>query len=222
MYLLLIVALFAACRSTPAESPNTTSPNRTNSSSTNSNEVDVTSTDTTSDPVGDGRLEIRLEIRPDVVVDRIPMRTANLHFRNVSAEPLRIYLPVSDAFRFSISTITLSPASGPPLTVPTPRPHGYVVTEADFHLLQPNESRNFAQQFTIDPFAPGGGLKSVRRTGFESGSSVQVRWTYENSIERWQGGSQTLDGPTKRLFDGGDIPYIWTGSLTVAQGWTVP
>jgi hypothetical protein len=182
----------------------------------------VSTTTSASDPVSDGRLEIRLEIRPDVVVDRIPMRTAALHFRNVGSEPLRIYLPVSDAFRFNISTITLSPSSGPPLIVPEPRPHGYVVTEADFHLLQPNEFRAFTQQFTIDPFAPGGGTATHRRAGFESGNTVQVRWTYENSIQSWQGGTKTLDGPTKQLFDGGNIPYIWTGSLTATQSWTVP
>lgn len=43
-----------------------------------------------------------------------------------------------------------------------------------------------------------------------------------NQITRWEGGVQTLDGPTKALFGGGDIPHIWTGRLVVETSWTLP
>lgn len=177
---------------------------------------------TKSDAVADGRLEVRLEIKPEVVVDRVPMRTAVLHFRNLGKEPLRYYLPNGEAFRANISTLFFRPKSGDPLFVPEPHPHGYVVTEADFHLLEPGQAREHTQPFTIDPFAPGPGNTSKRMTGFEAGAEVDVRWVYENSIQRWKGGAQTLDGPTRELFDGGDIPYIWTGKLEAKMRWTVP
>jgi hypothetical protein len=48
-----------------------------------------------------------------------------------------------------------------------------------------------------------------------------VSWTYENTITRWAGGAQTLDGPTQALFDGGTIPGIWTGKLTVQLRWAI-
>ena len=48
-----------------------------------------------------------------------------------------------------------------------------------------------------------------------------MSWTYHNDIVRWEGGYQTLDGPTKTLFEGKDIPYIWTGKLSVEASWTL-
>lgn len=159
---------------------------------------------------------------PTVTMDRVPMRRALLHFRNVGAEPLRVYLPNGEAFRLNISSLFFVPEGGTPLMVPDPHPHGYVVTEADFHLLSPGEERSFAQPFTIDPFAPGAGNQTLRRPGFEPGRAVRVRWTYENRIRRWEGGRQTLDGPTVPLFGGQDIPFLWTGTLAVELAWTVP
>jgi hypothetical protein len=174
-----------------------------------------------SPPVADGRLEITLEIDPAVTMERVPMRRALLHFRNVGPEPVRIYLPNPDAFRLLISTLAFVPGAGPPLIVPDPHPHGYVVTEADFHLLAPGEVRSFPQSFTLDPFVPGGGMQTRRRAGFEAGQTVRVSWTYENSIRRWEGGRMTADGPTQQLFGGQDIPFIWTGELRTELTWTV-
>jgi hypothetical protein len=88
-------------------------------------------------------------------------------------------------------------------------------------IAQPSQ-KEFTQSFSLDPMKPGPGTATGRLAGFESGSRVSVRWTYENSIQRWQGGQMTLDGPTKSLFDGGDIPYIWTGKLQLETAWTVP
>ena len=174
-----------------------------------------------SEPARDERLQIQLEILPDVKIDRIPMRTARLRFRNIGRDPVRIYLAVSEPFRCNISTLSFAPPSGAPLTVPEPRPHGYVVTERDFHLIEPGKELTFTQPFTIDPFARRG-RNTERRPGFERGSQVAVRWTYENSITRWEGGVETFDGPTKPLFDGKDIPWIWTGKLSVKLTWIVP
>lgn len=170
----------------------------------------------------DSRLQVQLEITDEVKMDRIPMRTARLHFRNLTAEPLRIYLPTPDAFRWGISGIVMRAPSGTTLLIPEPRPHGYVVTENDFPLLAPGEKKTFTQTFSLDPMKPGAGTATERLPGFEAGAKVALRWTYENSIRRWEAGVQTLDGPTKALFDGGDIPHIWTGKLSVETSWTVP
>lgn len=171
---------------------------------------------------GDSRLQIQIEITDEVKMERIPMRTARLHFKNLTQQPLRIYLPAPDAFRWGISSIVMKPSNGPPLLVPTPRPHGYVISEKDFHLLAPGESRVFTQSFSLDPMQRGAGTATARLPGFEAGAKVAVRWTYENASRRWAGGVQTLDGPTRTLFDGGDIPHIWTGKLNVETQWTVP
>ena len=175
---------------------------------------------TRSEAVSDGRLEIQLEIQEGSVLDRVPMRTAVLRFKNASDKPLRLYLPQSEAFRANISSLILAPEGAPPLFVPEPRPHGYVVTEKDFPLLKPGEGRAFTQRFTIDPFARGG--RTERRAGFEPGKKVPVSWTYENAIRQWKGGQRTLDGPTGELFGGKEIPFIWTGKLTAKASWTAP
>ncbi|MBI4705683.1 MAG: hypothetical protein HY744_31715 [Deltaproteobacteria bacterium] len=171
----------------------------------------------------DGHLEIRLELDTEVAMDRVPMRAAKLHFRNVGRDPLRFYLPRSEPFRANISTLSFTPeGNARPLVVPEPRPHGYEVTEADFHLLAPGEERVFAQPFTLDQFVPGPGQGTERRAGFEPGTVVRVRWVYENEIRRWEGRRLTLDGPTRELFGGGDIPWIWTGKLAAELAWKVP
>lgn len=174
-----------------------------------------------SSPSADSRLSIQLEIKPGVVMDRIPMRTAVLRFTNKTGEPLRIYLP-DEVARANISTITMSPTSGRPLFIPDLHPHGYQVGEKDFHLLAPGETREFTQSFSLDPMKPGPGTATERLPGFEGDKTVSVDWTYENSTRRWPGGVQTFGGPTKELFDGGDIPHIWTGKLRVHMKWTVP
>jgi hypothetical protein len=179
-------------------------------------------------PAGAGRssvaadkgLEIFFEVKREVHLDRIPMRTVTLHFRNAGKDPLRLYLP-EQAFRANISTLTFT-AGGHAFSEPEPRPHGYVVTEADFPLLTPGEEKTFDQSFTLDPMAPGAGTGTVRRQGFGDGASVRVSWTYENALTRWEGGRPTLDGPTRTVFGGQDIPYLWRGRLTVETTWTVP
>ncbi len=148
------------------------------------------------------------------------MRVAALHFRNVSDAPVRIYLPRGEAFRAAVLSLHLR--SGKQLHVePSPRPHGVVIDEPDFPLLAPGEERVFEQSFTLDPMQPGAGTKTARRPGFEDGKEIEVTLTYENEITRWAGGTETLDGPTRRLFDGKDIPHIWTGQLSTKATWRI-
>lgn len=173
-------------------------------------------------PATDSRLEIQLVIKPGVVMDRIPMRSAVLRFTNRTKQPLRIYMP-SEAARANISTIFMTPSEGgQPLFIPDLHPHGYQVSESDFPLIAPGATREFTQSFSLDPMKPGPGTATERRKGFEAGKTVRVTWTYENTTRRWPGGVQTFGGPTKGLFDGGDIPHIWTGKLSVQMTWTVP
>jgi hypothetical protein len=166
----------------------------------------------------DKGLEISFEIGAGVHKDR--MRDAVLRFRNVSTQPVRFYLPRGEAFRAGISTLRFQAGDGI-FIEPEPQPHGVVIDEADFPLLAPGEEKTFAQPFTLDPVPPGPGTQTARRAGFEDGKTARVSWTYENKITRWEGGQQTLDGPTKTLFGGKDIPYIWTGELTVQASWLV-
>lgn len=166
-------------------------------------------------------LEVWFEIMPDVKLDRIPMRSITLHFKNTTKDPIRIYLPQSDAFRANISSIIMTGGDAP-LVIPTPRPHGYKVSEADFPLIAPGAEATFAQSFSLDPMMPGGGNNTARRKGFEAGTALKVSWEYENTVVRWPAGVQTLDGPTATLFEGKDIPYIWTGKVSTSTTWTAP
>ena len=144
-----------------------------------------------------GGLQIRLAL-PKGFHAAGPDLTATLHFKNVGERPLRIFLIVSENFRYPQCTLEVPDPAGPPAPMPPPRPHGYVVSEKDFHLLAPGEERIFSQT-----------LYTRRRKAGEH----RVIWTYQNRITRWAGGLQTLDGPTKRLFDGKEIPHIWSGTL---------
>ena len=180
----------------------------------------MTQTVVRSNRATDKGLEIFFEIRPGVRMDRVPMREAVLHFRNVSTEPVRFYLPRGEAFRAGMSTLRFQSGDRRFLE-PEPQPHGVVIEEADFPLLGPGEEKTFVQSFCLDPMQPGPGTETARRPGFEDGKTVEVSWTYANNIMRWQGGQLTLDGPTKTLFGGEDIPFIRTGALAVQAKWLV-
>ncbi len=163
-------------------------------------------------------LEVFFEIRPEVVRDGSPMHTIVLHFRNASSQPMRIYVPGAAPFRLGISSLYFE-SHGQRFVEPEPQPHGYTVTDVDFPLLSPGEERSFDQPFTLDPMEDG---RPTRRPGFEPGAEATVTWVYENRLTRWAGAAETLDGPTRRLFDGGDIPYIWTGRVTAEATWLSP
>lgn len=173
-----------------------------------------------SNRVRDKGLEIWFELRPEVRADRVPVRVAVLHFHNVSSQPVRIYLPRGEAFRAGLSTLHFR-AGDAVLVEPEPLPHGVVIEEADFPLIAPGEERTFEQTFTLDPMQPGKGTSTARRRGFEDGVTARVTWTYQSSVTRWAGGKMTLDGPTKTLFGGEDIPHLWTGKLSVQADWVI-
>jgi glucose/arabinose dehydrogenase len=122
-----------------------------------------------------------------------------LLFRNTGKKPRRIYLIKGEPFRVMQSTFFLERSDGGPAVEPRPQPHGYVVTEADFHELAPEQTLSFTQTLQIPAdLAPG---------------KYSVRWEYRNDLVRWEGGSQTIDGYTKPLFGGKDIPGIWKGKV---------
>ena len=147
-------------------------------------------------------LQIRYDIPegPHKIGDSISL---NLHFKNVGNDEIRIYLIRSEAFRFGQSSLSLiSIKDGKQITSqPPPRPHGIVIDEEDFHLIKANLESKFTQTLYLN--------KSEIRTWGE----FIVRWKYSNKITRWPGGKMTLDGPTKELFGGKDIPFIWTGKI---------
>jgi hypothetical protein len=180
--------------------------------------VPMTDAPTTSSWAHASGLEVQLEMPAKPVSgvsgDRpLPVATT-LRFRNASSQPLRFYLIESEPFRsFQSRLAVFEPGGGDFLTMqPEPRPHGYVVTEKDFHLLAPGEAKTFKQSLYVARVAPGG-RSVVPLTGFERGGTFRVRWTYQNSVTQWKGGAMTLDGTTKQLFGGGPIPHIWTGKV---------
>ena len=125
-----------------------------------------------------------------------------LVFKNISKNPIRIYWIETEFFRsFQSYFYLLADGKFNFLTDISP-PHGYVVSEDDFHLIDPNKEIIFKQTLSID------------KPKIESSlNKTQLKWTYENNISKWEGGKMTVDGPTKKLFNGDKIPYIWIGKI---------
>jgi predicted small lipoprotein YifL len=158
-------------------------------------------------PVSDGWSPVVKELQIKAVV---PTGTASpgsgvpvtLMFRSTGEKPRRIYLIKGEPFRTLQSTFFLDGGAAGQSMQPQPQPHGYIVTEADFHPLAPGQTLSFTQTLQLpEDLAPG---------------TYSVRWEYRNEIERWEGGSQTLDGYTKALFGGKPIPGIWVGKVEFA------
>lgn len=177
-----------------------------------------TDTPTTSPWVQASGLEVQLELpkTPASASAGGPFSPvlATLRFRNASPQPLRFYLITSEPFRSfqSLLTVHAEGSSAMITSAPQPRPHGYVVTEKDFHLLAPGEERSFTQSIYIARMGSDR-LSAGPLPGFERGGAFRVRWRYENSVTQWEGGVPTLDGPTKTIFEGKPIPHIWTGKV---------
>ena len=127
-----------------------------------------------------------------------------LSFVNETNKPVRIYL-VDEPFRCLQSMLRVVRAYGGRCVSlqPPVRPHGFVVDESDFHLIPPGESFSTSQSLHLD------------RELFKAGEKYIVTWIYENRVTKWLGGISTVDGPTKELFGGKDIPYIWIGGSVV-------
>jgi len=126
----------------------------------------------------------------------------SLVFKNISKYPLRIYLVETEFFRsFQSYFYLLFNGKSKYISNISP-PHGYIVTEADFHLVDPNSEIVFKHTLSID------------ETKIETDSNeIYLNWVYENKISKWEGDITTLDGPTKKLFGGKEIPYIWKGKV---------
>lgn len=148
-------------------------------------------------------LQISMDIANEThhIGDSIPII---LHFKNIRNKNIRIYLINSEIFRYGQSTISiLSKKDRNLISIqPEPHPHGYKVTEEDFHLIEPNQELTFDQTIYI------------MESKFESGGKFIVQWNYENQVKSWPKNIMTLDGPTKELFGGKAIPFIWTGSIS--------
>lgn len=132
-------------------------------------------------------------------------RMAVLCFRNVSQGPLRFLLPRPAFFRGTKSWLALE--QGPARVIePESPPHGYHLDERDFHLLEPGQGVAFWQR--------------IHLAGLVASRPIDVQWTCENSARRWEGGVETLDGPTSPLFGGEDVPFLWLGRLSTRLTWT--
>ncbi|MCX4241814.1 hypothetical protein [Paraliomyxa miuraensis] len=144
-------------------------------------------------------LRIDAEIPPQGIEPGASV-VVSLRFLNLDVRARKLFFIRAEPFRFGQSTLTLDRGgSGPPIVSPPPRPHGYVVTEADFHDIAPRSRLAFSQALRVPAdLLPG---------------TYGVRWVYENEITQWKGGVNTLDGPSEVLFDGKPIEGIWVGSL---------
>lgn len=128
-----------------------------------------------------------------------------LYFHNISEKPIRIYFLKGYYFRSFQSFFYLETNEKKNQFIsPLSPPHGYVVDEKDFHLINPSKMISFESTVNIS---------NRYREKFTNGS--QLTWVYKNSITKWKGGLNTLNGPTKELFNGETIPYIWTGRTEV-------
>ena len=156
-----------------------------------------------SDAAGGLRIRLEFEDGPHHIGDSV---TCSLQFRNVTSEPIRTYLVTGEWFRALQSTLFIKSSEGGDILSmqPEPQPHGIVVGEEDFHLIEPNSEVTFIQTLHLRPELGDGG-------------TLWVEWTYENQVERWEGGRMTMDGPTVELFGGEDIPYIWLGTVSVGS-----
>ena len=155
-------------------------------------------------------LRIGLELPSSVQLSnlgaqRVPQVTAQLHFSNVGSSPIRIFIVRTEIFRALISSLRVRRASTREVISlqPEPHPHGYVVTEQDFFLIEPGSEQVFTQSLII--------TEQMSQAG-----ELVVEWIYENRSRSWPGGIQTMDGITQPLFGGGDISHIWVNRLTVS------
>lgn len=130
-----------------------------------------------------------------------------LKFRNCGSENIRIYIVNSEPFRFGQSTLTVLSKDGKDLitTQPIPHPHGIVIGEEDFHLINPGKFIEFYQNLILNDY------------DFSEPGEYILKWQYKNDVKRWSGGVKTLDGITNRLFRGKDITFIWSRELEVKK-----
>lgn len=129
--------------------------------------------------------------------DRVEL-TLNIH--NDGKLPRRVYI-LPEHFRSPFHFLWLADASGRQVaTMPPSPPHGLEVTEAHFPEIAPGSTLTVQGNFDLPANIPAG--------------SYRMGWRMRNMlVHAMPGGIQTLDGVTKPLFGGGEIPGIWMGSL---------
>lgn len=205
---LAVLALTACSAQAPTTSAGTTptSP-QANTSPSGDPKAPTATAAATPPPAGDpawvdagGGLSVRLDVPPGPHKLGATVELG-LEFRNEGQDDIRVYLIQTPIFRALQSDLAVY-AGGKFLgSQPDPHPHGYVVTERDFPAIPPGTTQRFTQPLHLDPAQLG------------AATEVEVKWTYQNKVESWAGGVQTLDGPTKSLFGGARIPGIWLGEV---------
>lgn len=157
--------------------------------------------------VSDG-LRIRLELQPSVSLappaNGLQQVPATLYFENTTAAPLRILVIGPEPFRLFNSTLRVWEAGKVVSLQPEPHPHGYLITEEDFPVIPAHATHTVVQNLTIEPAMAHAG-------------SFEVEWMYENKSRKFPGGAQTLDGVTKPLFGGAEVPDLWVGELAARR-----
>jgi hypothetical protein len=123
-----------------------------------------------------------------------------LTIHNQGKTPRRVYV-LPEHFRSPFHFLWLADATGAQVaTAPPSPPHGIEVTEAHFPEIAAGASLTVQGHFDLPANLPAG--------------SYRLGWRMRNTlVHAMPGGIQTLDGVTKPLFGGGEIPGIWMGSL---------
>ncbi len=150
------------------------------------------------------------------------MRRVRMVLNNVSKDPVRVLRIRPEAFRYATSTLVVAASGADPIWSPDPRPHGYLIGEDDFARIEPGARIDIEQSFTIDPMVRGSGTSTARAPGCARGAVATGTWTLANASTSFPGGVSTLAGVTKPLFDGREMPELWTGKLVCRVQWTVP
>jgi hypothetical protein len=155
-----------------------------------------------------GGLRVSLEV-PAVVArqptTRVPQTiTATLHFENRATKPIRILLVGPEMFRLFNSSLRVWQGNQVVSLQPEPHPHGYLISEKDFFVIAPGESKAFPQTLYV-------------KDRFNMPGMYEVEWMYENTQRKFPGGVQTLDGVTKPLFGGKTVDDLWVGSLSTRK-----
>jgi hypothetical protein len=155
-----------------------------------------------------GGLRIRLELPASVKLAGTEAVTATLHVRNESPRPIRILLVRPEVFRLFTSSLRVWRDDKVISLQPEPHPHGYLLAEEDFVVIAPHDTLAYKQTLYLTP--------ELAKPG-----TYEVEWMLENATRRWPGGAQTLDGVTKPLFGGTDVPDLWVGKLAVRRRLTL-
>jgi len=121
----------------------------------------------------------------------------NMVFENISDNPLRIFYIDAPLFYKTHNHFYFVDGQGKKyFDMEEVPPHGLIVTAKDFYLIAPHEQKHFSAKIMLP-------VKDVKK----------VHWRYDNTLTSWKGNIETLDGKTKALFGGKEIPYIWVGTI---------